>query len=145
MARRGFTFIEMMTVIVLIGIIAAFGFRGCADLWKNKRAQLQGGHCHPGRRGAQRRGAARLRGHAHMSADSVWVTAVGEPPGGIGEGRQQAVRGVDLRRHLESQRGHSRVRPARPLDGVSDHDGARDRADVPGLGVINQLGKVVRQ
>ncbi len=25
MARRGFTFIEMMTVVVLIGIIAAFG------------------------------------------------------------------------------------------------------------------------
>jgi len=39
MARRGFTFIEMMTVIVLIGLSPRSGFRGCADLWKNKNVR----------------------------------------------------------------------------------------------------------
>jgi len=71
--------------------------------------------------------------------DCLW----GEPPGGIGEGRQQAVRGVDLRRHLESSAATSCTTRAAL-------DGAFQTTTVHVIGpmyqdsvVINQLGKVV--
>lgn len=147
MNRRGFTIIEMITVIVLIGIIAAIGIprlRGSLE-----KQNVRSGKAAIATLVATARSVAVQRGcpaTLNLNADSVWVTACGvnPPVASVTVGTKKFVAstyGVTLSstaatlvydpRGMTTQFQATTVRIAGPAyqDSV----------------VINQLGKVVRQ
>ena len=147
MARRGFTFIEMMTVIVLIGIIAAFGvprLRGSLE-----KQNVRSSKAAIATLVATARSVAVQRGCAatlNMNADSVWVTACGvnPPAASVKVGSKQfvaSIYGVRLNPSAATlvydPRGISTVFQTTTVQVI----GPMYRDSV----VINQLGKVVRQ
>jgi prepilin-type N-terminal cleavage/methylation domain-containing protein len=147
MTRRGFTFIEMMTVIVLIGIIAAMGIprlRGSLEKQNVRSAKAAIATLV-----ATARSVAVQRGCAatlHMNVDSVWVTACGvNPPAAsvvVGSKKLVAsIYGVTLSPSTATlvydPRGISTVFQTTTVGVI----GPMYQDSV----VINQLGKVVRQ
>ena len=147
MNRRGFTFVEMMTVIVLVGIIAALGvprLRGSLEKQNVRSAKAAVGTLV-----ATARSVAVQRGcpaTLNMNADSVWVTACGVNP-------PAASVTVGTKKLVASQFG---VRLS-PTAGTITYDPRGistvfQTTTVHVIGttlqdsvVINQLGKVVRQ
>lgn len=147
MARRGFTFIEMMTVIVLMGIIAAFGIprlRGALEKQnvRNSKAAIA-------TLVATARSVAVQRGCAstlNLNADSVWVTACGVNP-------PAASVVVGTKKFVASTYG-VRLSPSAATIGY-DPRGISTMFQTTVVGVIgpmyrdsvviNQVGKVVRQ
>jgi len=81
MSRKGFTLIEMITVFVLIGIIAAIGFPRLRD--GLEKQNVRSSKALIATLAATARGAAIQRGCAatlNMTPDSIWVTACGVNP-----------------------------------------------------------------
>ncbi len=147
MNRRGFTFIEMMTAIVLVGIIAAIGI-------PRLRGSLQKQNVRSARAAiatlvATARSVAVQRGCSatlNMNADSAWVTACGiNPPAAsvvVGTKKLVAsVYGVTLSSTSSTlvfdPRGIATVFQTTTVHVI----GPTYRDSV----VINQVGKVVRQ
>jgi len=81
MGRKGFSMIEMIIVVILIGVIASIGFPRLRDgLREAKRPQREGADRDVA---ATARGAAIQRGCSatlNMTVDSIWVTACGVNP-----------------------------------------------------------------
>src|SRR6266699_5904402 len=81
MSRKGFSLIEMITVLVLIGIIAAIGFPRLRDALEKQN--VRSAKALIATLAATARGAAIQRGCAatlNVTVDSVWVTACGVNP-----------------------------------------------------------------
>src|SRR5438876_4526484 len=81
MSRKGFSLIEMITVVVLIGIIAAIGFPRLRDALEKQN--VRSSKALIATLAATARGAAIQRGcpaTLNMTADSVWITACGVNP-----------------------------------------------------------------
>src|SRR2546426_205672 len=79
MSRKGFSLIEMITVLVLIGIIAAIGFPRLRDALEKQN--VRSAKALIATLAATARGAAIQRGCAatlNMTVDSAWVTACGD-------------------------------------------------------------------
>jgi prepilin-type N-terminal cleavage/methylation domain-containing protein len=147
MDRRGFTFVEMMTVIILVGIIAAFGIprlRGSLE-----KQNVRSGKAAIATLVATARSVAVQRGcpaTLHMNTDSVWVTACGvnPPAASVTVGTKKFVAstyGVTLSSTAPTivydPRGLSTLFQTTTVQviGTTIQDSV----------VINQLGKVVRQ
>lgn len=147
MDRRGFTFVEMMTVIVLLGVVTAIAvprFRGAMEK-QNVRSVRAGLTTLV----ATARGVAVQRGcpaTLNLTADSVWVTACRVNAPGASEavgGRKlvPSVYGVSLSpsaaavtydpRGMATRFQRTVVRITGPLSSDSL--------------VINEVGKVVRR
>lgn len=84
MGRNGFSLIEMMIVVILIGIIAAIGFPRLRDGLEHQN--VRSAKALIATLTATARGAAIQRGCSatlNMTTDSIWVTAcgvTGNPP-----------------------------------------------------------------
>src|SRR5467141_5460320 len=81
MSRKGFSLIEMITVLVLIGLIAAIGFPRLRD--GLEKQNVRSAKALIATMVATARGAAIQRGCAatlNMTVDSIWVTACGVNP-----------------------------------------------------------------
>ena len=84
MSRKGFSTIEMIIVIVLIGLIASIGFPRLRN--GLEKQNVRSSKALIATLAATARGAAIQRGCAatlHVTVDSVWVTAcgvTGDPP-----------------------------------------------------------------
>ena len=147
MDRRGFTFVEMMTVIVLVGIIAALGIprlRGSLE-----KQNVRSGKAAIATLVATARSVAVQRGcpaTLNMNADSVWVTACGvnPPAASVAVGTKKFVAstyGVTL-----SSTAPTLVYDPRGMTTLFATTTVRIIGPVYRDSVIiNQLGKVVRQ
>lgn len=84
MGRNGFSLIEMMIVVILVGIIAAIGFPRLRD--GLEKQNVRSSKALIATLAATARGAAIQRGCSatlNMTTDSIWVTAcgvTGNPP-----------------------------------------------------------------
>jgi prepilin-type N-terminal cleavage/methylation domain-containing protein len=81
MGRKGFTTIEMIMVVIMIGVIAAIGFPRLRDAFEKQN--IRGAKALMATMVATARGAAIQRGCAatlNMTVDSAWVTACGVNP-----------------------------------------------------------------
>ena len=81
MGRKGFTTIEMIIVVILIGVIAAIGFPRLRD--GLEKQNVRSSKALLATMAATARGTAIQRGcpaTLNLSADSVWVTACGVNP-----------------------------------------------------------------
>src|SRR5438876_2989150 len=81
MSRKGFSLIEMITVVVLIGIIASIGFPRRRDWLENQN--VRSSKALVATLAATARGAAIQRGCSatlNLTVDSIWVTACGVNP-----------------------------------------------------------------
>lgn len=81
MSRKGFTTIEMIMVVIMIGVIAAIGFPRLRDAFEKQN--IRGAKALMATMVATARGAAIQRGCAatlNMTVDSAWVTACGVNP-----------------------------------------------------------------
>ena len=81
MRRNGFTTIEMIIVVILIGVIAAIGFPRLRD--GLEKQNVRSSKALIATLAATARGAAIQRGCAatlNMTTDSIWVTACGVNP-----------------------------------------------------------------
>jgi len=81
MSRKGFTLIEMITVFVLIGVIAAIGLPRLRE--GLEKQNVRSSKALIATLAATARGAAIQRGCAatlNMTTDSIWVTACGVNP-----------------------------------------------------------------
>ncbi len=81
MGRKGFSMIEMVVVIVLIGLIASIGFPRLRD--SLEKQNVRSAKALIATLAATARGAAIQRGCSatlNMTVDSIWVTACGVNP-----------------------------------------------------------------
>src|SRR6058998_1480085 len=81
MGRKGFSTIELIVVIILIGVIASIGFPRLPD--GLEKQNVRSAKALIATLAATARGAAIQRGcpaTLNMTADSVWVTACGVNP-----------------------------------------------------------------
>ena len=118
MRRKGFTTIEMIIVVILIGVIAAIGFPRLRD--GLEKQNVRSAKALIATMVATARGAAIQRGCAatlNMTVDSAWVTACGvNPPA------------ANVRRHVGPIGWNGCLRSAWDRDGIPNHDGAGHRA-----------------
>jgi len=147
MNRRGFTFVEMMTVIVLVGIIAALGIprlRGSLE-----KQNVRSGKAAIATLVATARSVAVQRScpaTLNMNADSVWVTACGvnPPAASVTVGTKKFVAsayGVTLSSTAPTLVYDPRGLSTQFVTTTVHIIGAVYRDSV----IINQVGKVVRQ
>ena len=81
MGRKGFSMIEMVVVIVLVGLIASIGFPRLRD--SLEKQNVRSAKALIATLAATARGAAIQRGCSatlNMTVDSIWVTACGVNP-----------------------------------------------------------------
>ncbi len=81
MGRKGFSMIEMVVVIILIGLIASIGFPRLRD--SLEKQNVRSAKALIATLAATARGAAIQRGCSatlNMTVDSIWVTACGVNP-----------------------------------------------------------------
>src|SRR3989440_5889674 len=81
MSRRGFSLIELITVFVLIGVIAAIGFPRLRDALEKQN--VRSAKALIATLAATARGAAIQRGCSatlNLTVDSIWVSACGVNP-----------------------------------------------------------------
>jgi len=81
MSRKGFSIIEMVVVIILIGLIASIGFPRLRD--SLEKQNVRSAKALIATLAATARGAAIQRGCSatlNMTVDSIWVTACGVNP-----------------------------------------------------------------
>src|SRR5256886_17585729 len=98
MSRKGFTLIEMITVFVLIGVIAAIGLPRLRD--GLEKQNVRSAKALIATMAATARGAAIQRGCAatlNMTVDSAWATACGvNPPAANVQVRTQKLTGDEF-------------------------------------------------
>jgi prepilin-type N-terminal cleavage/methylation domain-containing protein len=81
MGRKGFSMIEMVVVIILVGLIASIGFPRLRD--SLEKQNVRSAKALIATLAATARGAAIQRGCSatlNMTVDSIWVTACGVNP-----------------------------------------------------------------
>jgi prepilin-type N-terminal cleavage/methylation domain-containing protein len=147
MNRRGFSTIELMIVIILIGVIAAIGFPRLRD--GLEKQNVRSSKALIATLAATARSTAIQRGCSatlNMTADSIWVTACGvNPPAvSVAVGTKKLV-GSEFSVTLNPSaptvvydpRGISTVFQSRTISVIGPH--YRDSV------IINEVGKVKRQ
>ena len=147
MSRKGFSLIEMITVLVLIGIIAAIGFPRLRDALEKQN--VRSAKALIATLAATARGAAIQRGCAatlNMTVDSAWVTACGvnPPAANVQVGTKKLV-GDEFRVTLNPSapsvvydpRGIATVFQTTTVQVIGPHN--QDSV------VVNQVGKVIKQ
>ena len=147
MGRKGFSTIEMIMVVVLIGVIGAIGFprlrRGL------EKQNVRSSKALLATLAATARGTAIQRGCSatlHLTGDSVWVTACGvnPPAASVAVGTKKLV-GSEFHVTLSSSQA-SIVYDPRGIATVFQPTTIRViGANYQDSVVINELGKVKRQ
>ena len=147
MSRKGFTTIEMIIVLILIGLIAAIGFPRLRDALEKQN--VRSAKALIATLAATARGAAIQRGCAatlNMTVDSAWVTACGvnPPAANVPVGTKKLVGdefSVTLSPSAPSvvydPRGIATVFQTTTVQVIGPHN--QDSV------VINQVGKVIQQ
>lgn len=147
MSRTGFTTIEMVIVVILIGLIAAIGIPRLKG--SMERQNLRSSKAAIATMVATARATAIQRGCAarlHLSADSLWVTACGvNPPASltqVGTGKPIALLyNVTLASSAATITYDPRGLATEFQTRIVRIVGPTYRDSV----IINQLGKVIRQ
>jgi prepilin-type N-terminal cleavage/methylation domain-containing protein len=147
MSRKGFTTIEMIVVVILIGIIASIGFPRLRDAFEKQN--VRGAKALMATMVATARGAAIQRGCAatlNMTVDSAWVTACGvNPPAAVVQVGTKKLIGDDFKVTLGPSnativfdpRGIATVFQTTTVQVIGPH--YTDSV------VVNQVGKVIKQ
>lgn len=147
MGRNGFSTIEMIIVVILIGIIASIGFPRLRD--GLEKQNVRSAKALTATLVATARGTAIQRGCAatlNLSADSIWVTACGvNPVAAVVQVGSKKVVGSDFSVTLNptvatvvyDPRGIATVFTPRVVRIIGPH--YRDSV------MINELGKVTKQ
>ena len=147
MSRKGFTMIEIVVVIILIGLIAAIGFPRLRD--GLEKQNVRSAKALIATMVATARGAAIQRGCAatlNMTVDSAWVTACGvNPPAANVQVGTKKLIGDDFGVKLGPSAG-TIVYDPRGIATVFQNTtvqviGPNNQDSV----VINQVGKVIKQ
>jgi prepilin-type N-terminal cleavage/methylation domain-containing protein len=147
MNRKGFTTIEMIIVVILIGVIAAIGFPRLRD--GLEKQNVRSAKALIATLAATARGAAIQRGCAatlNMTVDSAWVTACGvnPPAANVQVGTKKLV-GDEFNVRLSPSaasivydpRGIATVFQTTTVQVIGPH--FQDQV------IINQVGKVIQQ
>ncbi|MGH8621959.1 MAG: pilus assembly FimT family protein [Burkholderiales bacterium] len=147
MGRKGFSAVELMIVIVLVGVIAAIGFPRLRQ--GLEKQNVRSSKALIATLAATARGTAIQRGCAatlNLSGDSIWVTACGvNPPAPLVQVGTKKLVGSEFNIQLSSTapaivydpRGITTVFQPTTIRVVSPH--YRDSV------MINELGRVQRQ
>lgn len=147
MGRKGFTTIEMIVVVILIGIIASIGFPRLRDALEKQN--IRSAKALMATMVATARGAAIQRGcpaTLSMTVDSAWVTACGvNPPAASVQVGTKKLIGDDFGVTLSPSnativydpRGIAAVFQSTTVQIIGPH--YTDSV------VVNQVGKVIRQ
>jgi prepilin-type N-terminal cleavage/methylation domain-containing protein len=147
MDRRGFTTIEMIIVVIMIGVIASIGFPRLRDAFEKQN--VRGAKALMATMVATARGAAIQRGcpaTLNMTVDSAWVTACGvNPPAASVQVGTKKLIGDDFGVKLNPSnasivydpRGIATVFQSTTVGIIGPH--YTDSV------VVNQLGKVIKQ
>ena len=147
MGRKGFSTIEMIIVVILIGVIASIGFPRLRD--GLEKQNIRSAKALIATLAATARGAAVQRGCSatlNLSEDSVWVTACGvNPPAALVQVGTKKLVGDEFNVTLSST-GGSVVYDPRGIATVFQATtvrviGAHYRDSV----IINEVGKVKKQ
>ncbi len=147
MGNKGFSMIELIAVLILIGVIASIGFPRLRD--GLEKQNVRSSKALIATLAATARGAAIQRGcpaTLNMTADSVWVTACGvnPPAANVQVGTKKMV-GSEFRVTLNPSvatvvydpRGIASVFQPRTIRVIGPH--YRDSV------MINEVGKVIKQ
>jgi len=94
MGRKGFSMIEMVVVVILIGLIASIGFPRLRDALEKQN--VRSAKALIATLAATARGSAIQRGCSatlNMTVDSIWVTACGvnPPAASVQAGRRSSL------------------------------------------------------
>jgi len=147
MGRKGFSTIEMIIVVILIGVIASIGFPRLRD--GLEKQNVRSAKALIATMAATARGAAIQRGCSatlNMSVDSIWVTACGvNPPAASVQVGTKKLVGREFKVTLSPSaatvvydpRGISTVFHATTVRVIGPH--YRDSV------IINEVGKVSKQ
>ncbi len=147
MGRKGFSTIELIVVIILIGVIASIGFPRLRD--GLEKQNVRSAKALIATLAATARGAAIQRGCSatlNVTVDSVWVTAGGvNPPAALVSVGTKKLVGDEFNVTLNSTggsvvydpRGISTVFQATTVRVIGPH--YRDSV------IINEVGKVAKQ
>lgn len=147
MGRKGFSMIEMMIVVILVGVIAAIGFPRLRD--GLEKQNVRSSKALIATLAATARGTAIQRGCSatlNMTVDSIWVTACGvNPPAASVQVGTKKLVGDEFSVTLSptaasvvyDPRGISTVFQVTTVRVIGPH--YRDSV------MINQVGKVIRQ
>ncbi len=147
MGRKGFSTIELIVVIILIGVIASIGFPRLRD--GLEKQNVRSAKALIATLAATARGAAIQRGCSatlNVTVDSVWVTACGvNPPAALVSVGTKKLVGDEFNVTLNSTggsvvydpRGISTVFQATTVRVIGPH--YRDSV------IINEVGKVAKQ
>ena len=147
MGRKGFSMIEMMIVVILVGVIAAIGFPRLRD--GLEKQNVRSSKALIATLAATARGTAIQRGCSatmNLTVDSVWVTACGvNPPAASVQVGTKKLVGKEFNVTLSptagsivyDPRGISTVFQATTIRVIGPH--YRDSV------IVNELGRVKRQ
>ena len=147
MGRKGFTTVEMIIVLILIGVIVSIGFPRLRD--GLEKQNVRSSKALIATLAATARGAAIQRGCSatlNMTADSVWITACGvNPPAASVQVGTKKLVGSEFSVTLNptvgtvvyDPRGIATVFEPRTIRVIGPH--YRDSV------MINEVGKVTRQ
>lgn len=147
MGRKGFTTIEMIIVVIMIGVIAAIGFPRLRDAFEKQN--VRGAKALFATMVATARGVAVQRGCSatlNMTVDSAWVTACGvNPPAASVQVGTKKLIGDDFKVQLSPSTGSI----------VYDPRGIATAFQITTMKIIgphytdsvivNQVGKVIKQ
>jgi prepilin-type N-terminal cleavage/methylation domain-containing protein len=147
MGNKGFSTIEMIVVLILIGVIASIGFPRLRD--GLEKQNVRSSKALIATLAATARGAAIQRGCSatlNMTADSIWVSACGvNPPAASVQVGTKKMVGSEFRVTLNPSvasvvydpRGIATVFQPRTIRVIGPH--YRDSV------MINEVGKVIKQ